>query len=514
MVFVDRSQLPIVAGYKNLDVMLLVTSGSILLISFLIFWFGRILTKPIRELAAEVNSLSSLENMEEIRLPYSGFDVITLQESINNIIQLVRRQVAEIQAKDEVILNVNKRERASLDRERGVLAEAELSRIPEIVGTGTAISNLKVSILKAAQVEVDVLISGETGTGKQLVAEAIHNHSNRREGPFVSINCGALDENLLLDALFGHVKGAFSEAKEDRKGAFVEANGGTLFLDEIQSASPKVQQALLRALASRKIKPLGSDRELLVDVRIVAATNVDIPSLIESKSFREDLYYRLKVVSINTPALREHRENIPLLSVYYLGQAEQLAGREALDLSKGALAKLVGYSWPGNVRELVNCITRAAVMAETDVIQPEEIRLENEFNSVLAVPEDQLSEKEAAPEKEAVAPSAPTRPAEAKTSSAEPDLNARQKDAWPIIRKKEGVTRKEYQDMVGGISPPGPRFTICRILSGADFWSSAAGDRPPDTRWSDSRNRFEPPSLVRRLWTRGIPRQCGGRRVL
>ena len=452
VVFVDRSQLPVVAGYRNLDVMLFVTAVAIVFISVLIFWFGRILTKPIRALSAEVNSLSALGDMEEIRLPYSGFDITTLQESINNIIRRVRRQVEEIQAKDEVILNVNKRERASLNREKEILAEAELSRIPEIVGTGSAIAGLKVNILKAAQVEVDVLITGETGTGKQLVAEAVHNHSGRRDNPFVSINCGALDENLLLDALFGHVKGAFSEAKDDRNGAFVEADGGTLFLDEIQSASPKVQQSLLRALASRRIKPLGSDRELAVDVRIVAATNVDIPSLIEGKSFREDLYYRLKVVSITTPALREHRENIPLLCVYYLRQAEQLAGREALDLSKGALAKLVGYDWPGNVRELVNCITRAAVMAETDVIQSEEVRLENELPPLDPVLEAASSRQESPATGERPMPVSDRNPSapSASPASGEPELNVRQKEAWPLIRKRERVTRKEYQDMVGG----------------------------------------------------------------
>ena len=449
-VFVDRSQLPVVAGYKNLDAMLFVTLIAIILISVLIFWFGRILTKPIRELAAEVNSISSLEDMEEIRLPYSGFDITTLQESINNIIRRVRRQMVEIQAKDEVILNVNKRERAPLDREREALAEAELSRIPEIVGTGSVISNLKVNILKAAQVEVDVLITGETGTGKQLVAEAVHNHSSRSEGPFVSINCGALDENLLLDALFGHVKGAFSEAKDDRNGAFIEADGGTLFLDEIQSASPKVQQALLRVLASRRIKPLGSDRELAVNVRIVAATNEDIPTLIENQSFREDLYYRLKVVSIATPALREHRENIPLLSVYYLRQAESLAGRETLDLSKGALAKLVGYDWPGNVRELVNCITRAAVMAETDVIQAEEIRLENEQHPFSVVPETVSFARPTVDTEDESPVVVPERPAVVRPSGTESGLNTRQKEAWPVIRKRERVTRKEYQEIVGG----------------------------------------------------------------
>ncbi|WP_338667821.1 sigma-54 dependent transcriptional regulator [Pseudodesulfovibrio methanolicus] len=452
VVFVDRSQLPIIAGYKNMDVMLFVTIGGIVVISILIFLFGRILTKPIRELAARMNTLNSLEEMEEIHLPYSGYDITVLQESINNIIRRVKQQVVEIQAKDEAILNVNKRERASLDRDRELLVENELSRIPEIVGVGPATANLKVNILKAAQVDVDVLIAGETGTGKQLVAEAIHAHSNRAGSPFISINCGALDENLLLDALFGHVKGAFSEAKEDRNGAFVEADGGILFLDEIQSASPKVQQSLLRALASRKVKPLGSDREVAVDVRILAATNVDIPSLIEDKTFREDLYYRLKVISINTPALRENRENISLLSVYYLKQAEALAGREHLDLSKGALAKLVSHDWPGNVRELVNCITRAAVMAETDVIQPEEIRLESDFQTwpVQPQPAESLNGNTA----HAPAPDAPPAPA-AQPAAPEADsgLNPRQKEAWDVIRRQGTITRKEYQDLVGGNLP-------------------------------------------------------------
>ena len=450
VVFVDRSQLPVIAGYKNMDVMISVTAGAILLISFLVFWFGRVFTKPIRALADRMNTLDSLEELEEIHLPYSGFDIRRLQDSFNNIIRKVKEQVLEIKARDEAILSVNQRERASLKRERALLAETEFSRIPEIIGQGAAISAMKVNILKAAQAGVDVLISGETGTGKQLVAEAVHHHGSRSEKPFISINCGALDENLLLDALFGHVKGAFSEAREDRKGAFVEADGGTLFLDEIQSASPKVQQSLLRAIASRKIKPLGSDQELDVDVRIVAATNVDIPSLIERKAFREDLYYRLKVLSISTPPLRTHRENISLLAVYYLLQAEQLAGRDNLGLSKGALVKLTNYDWPGNVRELVNSITRAAIMAETDTIQAEEIRLENETEVGREQPEEQSPEADgqtdgSTPEREAEAKPAP-RP------QATP-FNARQKTAWPAIQKQGTVTRKEYQDMAGGQVP-------------------------------------------------------------
>ncbi|MDD3310736.1 sigma-54 dependent transcriptional regulator [Pseudodesulfovibrio sp.] len=453
VVFVDRSQLPVVAGYKNMDVMFFVTLGAAVLVSLLVYLFGRVFTKPIRVLADRMAKLDSLEEMEEIHLPYSGFDVNRLQKSINNIIRKVKEQVREIEVRDEAILNVNNRERASLRRERAVLAEAEVSRIPEIIGQGPAISSMKVNILKAAQTGVDVLISGETGTGKQLVAEAIHHHSSRAEGPFVSINCGALDENLLLDALFGHVKGAFSDAKDDRNGAFVEADNGTLFLDEIQSASPKVQQSLLRAIATRKIKPLGSDREQTVDVRIVAATNVDLPSLIEDKTFREDLYYRLKVVSISTPPLRQHRENITLLAVYYLQQAEQLAGRSNLGLSKGALAKLTTYDWPGNVRELVNSITRAAIMAETDTIQAEEIRLENEFDLPRVAPQPSGF----APQRQPDVPDAAEAEETGENADADfsPDapLNERQKAAWPAILRNGKVTRKEYQDMVGGSLP-------------------------------------------------------------
>ncbi len=450
VVFVDRSQLPALAGYKNLDMMLSVTAGAIVLISFLIFWFGRVFTKPIRALADKMNSLDSLESMEEIHLPYSGFDIVRLQDSINNIIRKVKEQVLEIKVRDEAILNVNKKERASLERERALLAETEFSRIPEIIGQGAAISNMKVNILKAAQADVDVLISGETGTGKQLVAEATHNNSERSAEPFIAINCGALDENLLLDALFGHVKGAFSEAKEDRKGAFIEANKGTLFLDEIQSASAKVQQSLLRAIASRKIKPLGSDKELDVDVRIVAATNVDIPSLIERKAFREDLYYRLKVVSIATPPLRQHPENIPLLAVYYLQQAEQLAGRTNLGLSKGAIAKLMSYDWPGNVRELVNSITRAAIMVESDTIQAEEIRLENETET--AREQVPVFDQSADEVEESSAASSESHEANGKKGTS-PSLNARQKTAWSAIQKQGTVTRKEYQELVGGQLP-------------------------------------------------------------
>ena len=221
-----------------------------------------------------------------------------------------------------------------------------------------------------------MLITGETGTGKQLTSEAIHHNSSRRNEPFITINCGALDENLLLDALFGHVSGAFSDAKTDRKGAFLAANKGTLFLDEIGNASPKVQQALLRTLSAQKVKPLGSDTEIGIDVRLISATNEDLKSLIDRGIFREDLYYRLKVISITTPPLREHKEDIPALVDCFIKDASNKMNKENIGLSRGALDRLKNYNWPGNVRELKNCITRAVAMVESDVIQTEDIRLE------------------------------------------------------------------------------------------------------------------------------------------
>ncbi|WP_051249547.1 sigma 54-interacting transcriptional regulator [Maridesulfovibrio zosterae] len=494
VVFIDRSQLPIIAGYKQFDMMLIVTVVSIAIVSLLIFLIGRLLTTPILKLAKRMDKLSSLDTLEEINLPYCGFDVDMLQRSINNIIRRVKQQVTELQAKDEAILNVNKREPADIKQELETLADVELSLIPEIIGRGPIISNLKSDILKAAQVDVDVLISGETGTGKQLVAEAVHNQSNRKEMPFVSINCGALDENLLLDVLFGHVKGAFSDAKTDRSGAFNEANKGTLFLDEIQSASPKVQQSLLRAIASRKIKPLGSDKEINFNVRIIAATNVDIPSLIEQKIFREDLYYRLKVVSITTPALRSHPESIPLLSVYYLKQAEQLTGRTDMGISKGALAKLLSYKWAGNVRELVNCITRAAVMAEGKIIQPEEIRVESEVEA-----DNLLQDSASSPpsKKEEAASSAEVNISEPENSAANEQagttedsspLNDRQKTAWPEIKVRKTVTRKEYQEIIGGHLP-----TRTAIYDLHDFVRRAMltkQGKGPSTRYVVSNNQL------------------------
>jgi len=228
-------------------------------------------------------------------------------------------------------------------------------------------------IRKAASTSADVLVVGETGTGKELTAEGVHKFSSRAEKPFISINCGGLDENLLMDTLFGHVKGAFTEARTDRKGAFLASDGGTLFLDEIGTATDKVQKALLRALSVRRIRPLGSDQEIEFNVRVIAATNVDLMELVQRGEFRDDLYYRLKVITIQTPPLRQRKDDIPVLANHFLRELATGTGTKEFGLSRGALEKLMEHDWPGNVRELKNCITRATAFAEGEVLYAEDL---------------------------------------------------------------------------------------------------------------------------------------------
>ncbi|MBN1843789.1 MAG: sigma 54-interacting transcriptional regulator [Deltaproteobacteria bacterium] len=444
VVLVDRSNLTIWAGYKQIDVMFLVTVLTIIVISILIVGLSRIITRPILDLAAAVNHIQQTGKLQEITLSKYDDETSGLQRAINRMVLTLKKQMEEIRLKDEMIKKESEREKARLEEEVNALRRRlEPHDIEEIIGFGQTIDALKGNILRAASVDADVLIVGETGTGKQLTAEAIHKHSALAEKPFISINCGALDENLLLDSLFGHVKGAFTEARVDRKGAFLAANGGTLFLDEIGAASLRVQQSLLRAISMRKIKPLGSDEETEVNTRLITATNVDLRKLIRKGIFREDLYYRLEVLTIRTPSLRDHKENIPVLVEDFLNQAGRLMNRKDIGITKGALEKMKNYHWPGNVRELMNCVTRAVAMAEGELIHVDDIRLGGveEFRF---------------PGKNVVGyHSQPVRP-EPPTQNSEvfpPDLNVRQKKAFPFIVRKGEITRSEYQAAVGNNLP-------------------------------------------------------------
>jgi DNA-binding NtrC family response regulator len=305
--------------------------------------------------------------------------------------------------------------------------------LEDLVGESPAMLRLLERIRKIAATDADVLIIGETGTGKELTAEAVHRLSDRAPMPFISINCGALDENLLMDALFGHVKGAFSEAKSDRKGAFLAADGGTLLLDEIGNASPRVQQALLRALSVRRISPLGSDEETAFDARVIAATNVNLKELVASGEFREDLYYRLQVLAVSTPALRERLEDVPVLAGYFLRLAARRMGKGELSLSRGALDKLEAHAWPGNVRELKNCIIRAAALAERELILAEDIHFEDEA-APDALPVDSLA-AEAMPE----------------SASLDTPLTSRQRKALRALLDHGPFSRQDYQEAGGGV---------------------------------------------------------------
>jgi len=222
-------------------------------------------------------------------------------------------------------------------------------------------------IAHAAAADAPVLIIGESGTGKELVARAIHQHGNRATRPFVPINCGALTETLLESELFGHIKGSFTGAISDAKGVFQTAHTGTVFLDEVGEMSPALQVKLLRVLQEGEVRPVGSSRTIKVDVRIVAATNVDVERAVAEGKFRQDLYYRLGVVVINIPPLRERREDIPLLVERFVQAASSKAGKQ-VELSAAALDALSAYHWPGNVRELENLIERMVVFSRSTVV--------------------------------------------------------------------------------------------------------------------------------------------------
>lgn len=242
-----------------------------------------------------------------------------------------------------------------------------------LIGKSKKIREIFSLIEKIAPTNSTVLITGESGTGKELVAKAIHFSSLRKDQPFVSINCGALPENLLESELFGHVKGSFTGAYTDKKGLFEIAHKGTILLDEISEMSLWMQVKLLRVLQEKKIRRVGGTEEKEVDVRIIASTNVDLSEKIKEGKFREDLYYRLNVIRINLPPLRDRREDIPLLVEHFIKIYNQKTGKNIKGIKEDALKILEAYYWPGNVRELENCIERAVVFETSDYITVDSI---------------------------------------------------------------------------------------------------------------------------------------------
>jgi Nif-specific regulatory protein len=271
-----------------------------------------------------------------------------------------------------------------------------------IIGHSPRMKAIMQEIEQAARSRSTVLLRGESGTGKELVARALHRCSDRSAQPFVKLNCAALPESLLESELFGHERGAFTGAIKTRRGRFELADHGTLFLDEIGDVSLATQVKLLRVLQERTFERVGGSRSITVDVRIIAATNADLEEAVRTRHFREDLYYRLHVVPVVLPPLRERREDIPLLVGHFL-QRFNAENRKALKISTAAMHLIVGYAWPGNVRELENCIERMVVMTRREVIAPEDVPLPINIHMPIPPPRVLLSEPTASTLPKAVA---------------------------------------------------------------------------------------------------------------
>jgi DNA-binding NtrC family response regulator len=246
-------------------------------------------------------------------------------------------------------------------------------RFESVVGTSPALRSVLDLVGKVAETDSTVLITGESGTGKELIARALHYNSRRADRRLVTVNCGAIPEELLESELFGHVKGAFTSAVSQREGRFALAHGGTIFLDEIGDMSPNLQVKLLRVLQDRTFEPVGTSKSLTVDVRVVAATNQDLEAAIRSGRFREDLFYRLNVIPIEVPPLRQRRDDIPLLAQHFLDGMHQQRGTRVDSISDEAMALLCRYDWPGNVRELENLIERLSVLRSEGEIGVEDL---------------------------------------------------------------------------------------------------------------------------------------------
>ncbi|HET6203184.1 MAG TPA: sigma-54 dependent transcriptional regulator [Planctomycetota bacterium] len=266
-------------------------------------------------------------------------------------------------------------EHRALRREVRVLHEAvqRAGRFEDLLGKSPPMLDLFSVLERAADSEASLLLVGESGTGKEVVARAVHARSRRSRGPFAAVNCGALPDPLVESELFGHARGAFTDARRDRKGIFFQADGGTLFLDEIGDGSPSFQAKVLRALEERRARPLGSDREIPFDVRLVSATHRELEAPVEEGRFREDLYFRINVVRVRIPPLRERGSDVLLLAQHFVEGLAARSERPPPRLSDAAARMLLDYAWPGNVRELRNAMERAVTLARGDLLTAEDL---------------------------------------------------------------------------------------------------------------------------------------------
>ena len=288
-----------------------------------------------------------------------AYDFLPKPFATDQLVLTIERAVEVSRLKNEVV------------RLRAVVAASQ--SFDQLIGASAKMVELYALLDKLANSDAAVLISGESGTGKELVARALHAKGARARGPFVAVNCAAMPEALLESELFGHVKGAFTDAKNAKPGLFVSANDGTVFLDEIGELPLGLQPKLLRALQERKVRPVGGTAEIPFNARVVSATNRDLETMVEERTFREDLFFRINVIEVPLPPLRARGDDILILAQYFLERVANRVNKKVLGLSPEAAQKLVSYSWPGNVRELENCMERAVAIASFDHIAVDDL---------------------------------------------------------------------------------------------------------------------------------------------
>lgn len=330
----------------------------------------------------KMKGLKGLDLLEEAKrvAPLTPVIIITAFGTIESAIQAMKMGAYDYVTKpfqmDEIVLTVKKAlENRLLKKEIARLKKEVESRyhFHHLIGKSPSMQKIYDLIERIRDSTNNVLITGESGTGKELVAKAIHYNGIRKEGPFIGVNCAAIPETLLESELFGYKRGAFTDAKIDKKGLIFEATKGTVLLDEITEMSPVLQAKLLRVIEERKVRPLGDTSSYPIDVRIISASNRNINDLIHQGRFREDLYYRLKVIDIELPPLRDRSEDIPLLVEHFINRFGNGPKKKISGVSEEALKILINYSWPGNIRELENIVQRAIALCQHEVILPEDL---------------------------------------------------------------------------------------------------------------------------------------------
>jgi len=350
----------------------------------------------------KVDGLSVLRRALELT-PWTQVVIMTAFGSFDGAVEAMKAGAYEYITKpftdEQLMLKVTRAvEKARLLSDVRLLSDEfqDRYRLEHIIGRSSAMRELLARVVKVARTDATVLITGESGTGKELIARAIHANSRRADRPFVPVNCAAIPETLLESELFGHAKGAYTGAVKARRGLFEEAAGGTFLFDEIGETAPSFQAKLLRALQEGEVRRVGENTSVRVDVRVIAATNVDLKVAVSEKRFREDLYYRLNVVPLRVPPLRDRREDIPVLARHFLQRFDE-RNESRHRFSDQAVERLSGYEFPGNVRELENLVEQAAALAAEEVIKPTEVLLDHTpggeaLTDAIGGPEESLAE--------------------------------------------------------------------------------------------------------------------------